>query len=892
STNNTIEENLVSTVFWYSSTEKAGNYWSNFTGLDVNNDSIIDEAYYLSPIVSDQYPLFYPNYVPEVDYSLSHTWFLANGVNQTITWTVTDDDAQGYNVTENSIQIQSGRLYILSVNDTRVINTSISTIEGNYTYSFKVIDLWGNARLLSVEIEVEPPDYAAPVLFLPDNITLVEYEPKKTFTWNCTETHPERYTITLDGTFRDDELTKGEWNTTHLTVEIGNLAENFLQAPYTLNITLWDVLDNRSSYEIPVYVYDKGAVIVGEDEINGSQDSIVDLYWDIYDSPTDGPIIFNIYRNGTQMPSNLSSIVNVYFKDLLIVGIRIRHRFNTNSSTIGLFTYNFTIEVQNTERNKSMTLVHVKDLIPPLISPSVNNPTVIDEETSEPQVFQWITSDTNPYAYNMSIYSFENESTTIVYAEEDAGKNNTWKGGNLTYTLNPLQFGIGTYRFDVSVTDIGNNTAYSPGGTFRIIDNTSIEGPFNPPMNMTLEYSNIEGKTVEWNFTDRNPRTYQLYRNFTLVSTGEWNGSILQFNVSDILWADITPLQNRLAYYVVSIFVFDAGNHQANHTLGILVQDTIAPEILNPPENETTVIQVTNFDVFNFSINESMPDVYYFTLNDELIKSNNYNQSIVLEYNLFPIGKSRVNLTLVDLANNTAQYIFNVTLVDIAPPLFQNHQKNRTMVYPDNRIVLSWKIFDVRPSVYYLYLNDTMIITEQWKERIYIVLEFDIGISILRLEVYDTSNNNYTEEFSVTILDTSEPIIHYFDPTSKITILEGEYIDITVIAEDEAPDLFIVEIDGEFLFEGFWTETISFRLENLTLGEHVITITLYDTSRNYIAQKVYVDVTRTTSITVPEIKRIFGMDRTSFSGLVGISFITALVFGIKRIKKLRKSSKE
>lgn len=549
---NYLSKNLFPTLpRFHSSDLKVGNYWKNFSGVDVSpKDYIIDEPFFLTSTLSDQYPLYFPNYVPTIDSELSHSWFIENGVNQTIHWLIPDDDTQNYSVSRNGTYIGSGAL-----NGTKILNTTILNITGIYEYSCFVIDLWNNTKIISVEIEVEPADFDKPILYAPHNITLHEAEPKRTFTWNSTEVHPEFYTLTLspnNGSYTSYEISKGEWTKSNLTIELGNLYERPVPPFfYTLNISMYDVLGQSNFSLVEIYIIDNGPVIFGDEEINGSQDSLVDIFWDIYDNEITNssmwfPEIPQVFRNGTIMPNENTEIVGYYLRyDFFgkVVGMRVRHRFNTTSSEIQLKVYNFTIQVNDTEippySNTSTTIVQIYDRIPPFISPDPNNPTQFDEFDGV-QVFNWNCSDTNPVAYNMSRYSFENEYSVIVFSDHDGDHNNTWSGQNLTYYLDPFVFDIGDYRFMVDVTDIGNNTSTAPGGIFSILDTTPPNRSNNLPLNLTgdraLEYVEIDEVILKWNFTDRNPQNYRLFRNNTLIATEEWNGSLIEItNLSEIL---------------------------------------------------------------------------------------------------------------------------------------------------------------------------------------------------------------------------------------------------------------------------------------------------------------------------------------------------------------------
>ena len=888
--NDTLEPNLISSMsrnwnysvqIWNDTFRQAGNFWANYTdGNDSNQDFIIDNPYNITTTVYDYFPLLYRNDVPLLTSVTSHDFFIANQHDQNISWTIVDEDSQTYLIKENNTILSSGLL-----NSTQVINNFISSFTGNYTYLCIISDFWKNVRSVSLKIIVEPPDYDAPVLDHPTNITLFEVEPKKEITWNCTERYPKNYDITLNQTISSSELSKGEWNSINLTFSLGNLYEG----NYSLNIALIDLLGNNQSFLIDVFVFDTGAFIQGEKELNASQDSFVDIFWEIYDQET--PILFNVYRNSTKVSTNDSSIVQTYRKDFVEIGIRLRYRFLTNSSLIGLGLYNYTIEINNTV-DAFTTFVTVSDTINPTISAHENNTAEIDELSIEEIIFKWNCSDINPVSYNLSLYSFENGSSTSLYATHDVALNNSWNGQNLNYSLYinafPTNLTLGDYRFIVSATDAGNNTGTALGGRFSIIDNTSIGGPFNPPMNSTFEYDDIFCTNISWNFTDRNPSNVSFFINGTYQSTDAWNGGIIEVNLSKLIWTNETDLVERLAYYEILIYVTDVGDNSNNHTVGIRVQDTIKPKIEPVPSNKSTYIHSSLEDQFSFYVNESLPNEYFISIDGNMKILQKYNQTFNISYNIFPTGTSLLNITLTDLSGNTQEYLIELTILDNDLPNLLNVEANRTFEYPNTRTTLTWNVFDIRPDFYVLYINSSIYESGNWTNRIYILVDLDIGTNLIELQVFDTSNNIEKDIFVISIIDSEAPVIYYFEPSASVILQVGQNLDISILAQDISPDIYTVTVDGKLVISDTWVNEIVIKLENLSVGTHVIKVMLFDQSHNSASQEMRVDVVLTTTLTVEQVNNFFGLDSRSVSFLIFILSITGIIMGVRRFRGYRR----
>lgn len=269
----------------------------------------------------------------------------------------------------------------------------------------------------------------------------------------------------------------------------------------------------------------------------------------------------------------------------------------------------------------------------------------------------------------------------------------------------------------------------------------------------------------------------------------------------------------------------------------------------------------------------------------QLIVNYSYKESIIISYDKFQIGTSNVNLTLIDLVGNNVSYIFNLTLYDHLDPVFWNTEINRTLIHPNNRVSLSWKIFDIRPAYYTLYLDEAFLQNASWDELIYIVLEFSIGEHILRLEVYDTSSNFIVDKITVAIIDEDAPIIHHFKPISRLMIEEGDSIEVQCLAEDANPGEYLLHIDDTLYELGTWTDEIQVEIGNLTIGIHNISLIVMDKSSNSVKQNLIVEVIIKTTISYSQHVKFFGLDRTSIGWLILIATITGLVIGIRRIRR-------
>jgi len=79
-------------------------------------------------------------------------------------------------------------------------------------------------------------------------------------------------------------------------------------------------------------------------------------------------------------------------------------------------------------------------------------------------------------------------------------------------------------------------------------------------------------------------------------------------------------------------------------------------------------------------------------------------------------------------------------------------------------------------------------------------------------------------------------------------------------------------------------------LENLSVGTHIIKVTLFDRSSNLVSQEMRVDVVLTTTLTVEQIKSFLGLDSRSLSFLIFILSIVVIIIAVREIR-VHKSKK-
>lgn len=103
-----------------------------------------------------------------------------------------------------------------------------------------------------------------------------------------------------------------------------------------------------------------------------------------------------------------------------------------------------------------------------------------------------------------------------------------WNGS--TISLNLDSFGIGIYNITIIVfSESGNSIVDTVWVTVRETTTPSI----NHPADLFYVFGQL-GFDITWYASDSAPDTYEIYRNGTLLDSGEWNATVITIGLDDI----------------------------------------------------------------------------------------------------------------------------------------------------------------------------------------------------------------------------------------------------------------------------------------------------------------------------------------------------------------------
>jgi parallel beta-helix repeat protein len=161
----------------------------------------------------------------------------------------------------------------------------------------------------------------------------------------------------------------------------------------------------------------------------------------------------------------------------------------------------------------------------------------------------------------------------IILRNGSKVKESTWEGMSITASLDGL--GLGVYNYTVRVN--GSDGSWFEDTVFVTVQDTTpprIDSPED------IQYEKgISGNTITWNPVDESPSSYEVYRNETLVNSGQWNGSEIIVNVDGL----------DIGTYNYSIIVTDTSGQCASDRVIV----SVIPVIITTTTTTTTLVTTT-----------------------------------------------------------------------------------------------------------------------------------------------------------------------------------------------------------------------------------------------------------------------------------------------------------
>src|SRR5215204_2781634 len=367
-----------------------------------------------------------------------------------------------------------------------------------------------------------------------------------------------------------------------------------------------------------------------------------------------------------------------------------------------------------------------------------------------------------------------------------AQSSGTFQSGTTT-----ANFKLGTTTVNCHATDSSGNTGY---GNFTVTVQDTTPPIITVPEDIVVEATGPEGAVV--NFTVS--ATDVVDGKATLGS----NGALIQ---EDQDGRDIEISCNprsgstfELGTTTVNCYAEDSSRNRVDGSFSVTVQDTTPPIITVP---EDIVVEATGPEgaKVNFTVSATAVVDGKATLDrNNLLLQDNVGGSITISCNpaspsTLPVGGHTVQCSATDEAGNTATASFTVTVQDTTPPIITVPEDIVVEATGPEGAVANFTVSatDVVDGKATLGSNGALIQEDQDGRDIEISCNprsgstFELGTTTVNCYAEDSSRNRVDGSFSVTVQDTTPPIITVpEDIVVEATGPEGAKVNFTVSATD------------------------------------------------------------------------------------------------------------
>ncbi|MBY9001602.1 MAG: right-handed parallel beta-helix repeat-containing protein [Candidatus Heimdallarchaeota archaeon] len=333
-----------------------------------------------------------------------------------------------------------------------------------------------------------------------------------------------------------------------------------------------------------------------------------------------------------------SKITNNYCNNASEIGIEI-------SASYGTYLQNNTL-VGNRLAAISLTLTPIMEIYDNTILGTTHNG-IVFFETESSQIIGNKIINNGGYCLFFTMNSFGNVIHHNYFEDNKlGGTSQAWDDdGNTWYEVATSE---GNYWSDWD--GIGS---YSIAGMTASVDPYPIDlgSPVIEETSDIYYELGSKGNSLEWNITDLDPDTYEIYKDFDLFQSGSW-----QSGVSIII--DIDGFD--VGIYIYQIIVFDQSRNHAFDTVLVNVVDTTSPIITSSPSDLTFDYGTTGNNI-SWIATDLDPDSYTILMNGTLFTEDNWfnDTEIIIVLDSLNIGSYNCTIVISDGSDN----IINDTVI-------------------------------------------------------------------------------------------------------------------------------------------------------------------------------------------------------------------------------------
>ncbi|MDH5402736.1 MAG: hypothetical protein OEY49_09615, partial [Candidatus Heimdallarchaeota archaeon] len=728
---------------------------------------------------------------PVIDTPIDYSYELGSNGNY-INWTATDLNPSYYTIKRNSTLMTTG----IWSSSSRISLNIDGLSAGFYNFTIQLYDTSGNEIFDSVIVSVS--DTLSPSLIGPSDFAYEYGSIGNNIAWTATDANPSTYTIKRN----ESTIASGNWMSGgSITINIDNLGIGF----YSYNLTVSDGANNKVSDIVVIHVRDSIYPTIDSPPNFSYEYGVTGntISW----TPNDLlPLSYKIYRNNTQISSGgwISGVPIIL-----------------NIDNLGLSTYNFTIELTDTNGNKisDEVFITVEDTTRPTFISSTADYTYALGITGNS--ISWTAIDLLP-----GIYTLRKNGSII-----DSGN---WFTNN-PYSINVDGLGTGDHNYTLSIYDTSGN--YQRNVVIVSVTSAPVLTASSPDF---MYVNDTLGNTVSWTLTDATPDIYVIYQDGIPLINGSWTSGV--------------PITKNIDGLAVGTYTFMLW---INDTENNIVTDNIIVTVTDRPNwviQETNLIysEGTTNNILSWEASDTLPDTYIIYKNGTQIATGNWanGTSINLNVDNYELGVFNITIVVKDLSANSITQTVYVTVFDNQNPTIIGVPADYEMIEDTTGNQLSWNFTDNHPGSYIIRINGVINITSSWNNADNITYSLDlltIGSYTFELMVNDTSNNYIIDTVIVTVIDTTNPLVTNPSDTGYEVGSSGNIISWTPI--DTNPQNYTVYKNSTTYLTGTWfnNTVIDINIDGLSLGYHNFTILLADTSLNIIQDTVIIYISDTTA---------------------------------------------
>jgi len=161
----------------------------------------------------------------------------------TLTWNISDDYLQAYEITRNEQDFENGTINP----DDPVITISLDGLAiGVHNFTLFANDTSGNTAWHSVLVTVNGDDVAPVIVFTPADIYYSQGARNQVFYWTATDDFKDYYTIEIDG----EVIETDDWITDDIEFDFSGL----IQGEHVVTLKVYDLGGNMAESSVNVYV--------------------------------------------------------------------------------------------------------------------------------------------------------------------------------------------------------------------------------------------------------------------------------------------------------------------------------------------------------------------------------------------------------------------------------------------------------------------------------------------------------------------------------------------------------------------------------------------------------------------------------------------------------------